>query len=137
MSMPTKRYTAKFENLDEIRAYVGAQARAAGFDDRTIYSVQLAADEAASNIIEHAYKGKTGQSFMLRCEFSRDRLTMTFLDRGKAFDFSRVETPDISADLSKRKIGGLGIFLMHKLMDEVVYKVTKSGNYLTLVKRKV
>ena len=134
--MPTRKFSAKFENLDEIREHVGAQARAAGFNERVVYSVQLAADEAASNIIEHAYAGHPEASFLLRCEYSNGQLIMTFFDRGDSFDFSKVETPDITADLSQRKIGGLGIFLMHKLMDEVVYKVTRSGNYLTLIKRK-
>lgn len=134
--MPTRKFAAKFENLDEIREHVASQARAAGFSDRAVYAVQLAADEAASNIIEHAYAGRPDQSFLLRCEFAKDRLCMTFLDRGTSFDFTRVEMPDVSADLSERKIGGLGIYLMHKLMDEVDYKVTKSGNYLTLIKRK-
>jgi len=134
--MSTRRYAAKFEKLDEVREFVGDQARAAGFDEKAVYSVQLAADEAASNIIEHAYEGHQDASFRLRCEFSKGRLIMTFLDQGKSFDFSNVAMPDITADLSKRKIGGLGIFLMHKLMDEVVYKVTDSGNYLTLIKRK-
>jgi serine/threonine-protein kinase RsbW len=134
--MSTKRYAAKFENLDEIREHVGEQARAAGFDEKAIYAVQLAADEAASNIIEHAYEGHQDASFKLRCEYSKGRLIMTFQDQGKSFDFSKVAKPDITADLSERKIGGLGIYLMHKLMDEVVYKVTDSGNYLTLIKRK-
>ena len=111
-------------------------AREHGFGERAIYSVQLAADEAASNIIEHAYAGRPRETFLLRCEYSKDRLIMTFLDDGQSFDFSRVKTPDLTADLSQRKIGGLGIFLMHKLMDEVDYKVTRSGNFLTLIKRK-
>lgn len=134
--MSTKRYAAKFEILDEVREHVGERARSAGFDEKTVYAVQLAADEAASNIIEHAYAGREDAGFQLRCEYSRGQLIMTFLDQGKSFDFSKVATPDITADLSKRKIGGLGIYLMHKLMDEVVYKVTSSGNYLTLIKRK-
>jgi serine/threonine-protein kinase RsbW len=134
--MPTKRYAAKFEILDEVREHVGALARKYGFGERAIYSVQLAADEAASNIIEHAYAGRPSETFLLRCDYSNDRLIMTFRDGGESFDFSKVKTPDLSADLSKRKIGGLGIFLMHKLMDEVDYKVTRSGNFLTLVKRK-
>lgn len=134
--MTTRRYTARFENLDEIREYVGDRARAAGFGEKAVYAVQLAADEAASNVIEHAYEGQPNATFLLRCEYSQGQLMMTFLDRGKSFDFSKVETPDVSADLSKRKIGGLGVFLMHKLMDEVIYKVTHSGNYLTLIKRK-
>ncbi|MFH1185112.1 MAG: ATP-binding protein [Chloroflexota bacterium] len=134
--MSTRKFSANFENLDEIREHVGSLARAAGFSERTVYSVQLAADEAASNIIEHAYGGRADRSFMLRCEYANERLIMTFLDRGKSFDFFRAATPDITADLSKRKIGGLGIFLVHKLMDEVDYRVTGSGNYLTLIKRK-
>jgi serine/threonine-protein kinase RsbW len=134
--MSTKKYAAKFEVLDDVREYVGAQARSAGFGERTVYAVQLAADEAASNIIEHAYEDRPNETFLLRCDTSSQRMIMTFLDRGQAFDFSKVETPDITADLSKRKIGGLGIYLMHKLMDEVDYRVTRSGNYLTLIKRK-
>ena len=134
--MSTRKYSAKFDNLDQIREYVGSLARAAGFSERSVYSVQLAADEAASNIIEHAYEGRADRSFMLRCAYSDERLMMTFLDRGKSFDFPKVATPDITAELSERKIGGLGIFLMHKLMDEVDYRVTGSGNYLTLIKRK-
>lgn len=134
--MPTRKFTAKFAMLDEVRDYVGQKARDAGFSERAVYSVQLAADEAASNIIEHAYDGDSDHSFKLNCECKNDRLTMTFFDQGKSFEFSKVEKPDVDADLSERKIGGLGIFLMHKLMDEVVYKVTNSGNFLTLVKRK-
>jgi anti-sigma regulatory factor (Ser/Thr protein kinase) len=76
--MATKKYPAKFENLDEVREHVGDMARAAGFSERTIYSVQLAADEAASNIIEHAYAGRPDETFSLRCEYSNDRLIMTF-----------------------------------------------------------
>jgi serine/threonine-protein kinase RsbW len=49
---------------------------------------------------------------------------------------TKVGKPDLKADLSKRKIGGLGIYLMRKLMDEVRYEVTTSGNLLTLVKMK-
>ena len=134
--MSTKRYPAKFEILDDLREHVGGQARKHGFGERAIYSLQLAADEAASNIIEHAYVGRQSESFLLRCEYSNERLIMTFLDSGKSFDFAKAETPDLNADLSKRKIGGLGIFLMHKLMDEVDYKVTRAGNFLSLVKRK-
>lgn len=129
-------FPARFEYLDEIRAYVGKRARAAGFSDKEVYSVQLATDEAASNIIEHAYQGVPAGRIELTCEFEGDRLTITLLDRGKSFDPSKVAEPDVKADLSERKIGGLGIYLMHKLMDEVRYKTTAAGNLLTLVKRK-
>jgi serine/threonine-protein kinase RsbW len=136
LPMATRKFPAKFENLDDVREYVGRRARAAGFSDKTVYAVQLAADEAASNIIEHAYAGRRDQFFSLKCDCKNNQLIMTFVDQGQPFDFSKVDVPDVTADLSKRKIGGLGIFLMHKLMDEVSYSITGTGNFLTLVKRK-
>ena len=134
--MSTLRYPARFEYLDEIRSQVAREARAAGFSDKAVYAVQLAADEAASNIIEHAYAGRSDASFECSCEFQKDRLVITFVDQGESFDISKVGKPDVKADLSERKIGGLGIFLMHKLMDEVKYRSTGSENILTLTKRK-
>jgi serine/threonine-protein kinase RsbW len=134
--MLKRRFSASFKRLDKIREFVGEEARAAGFDDKAVYAVQLAADEAASNIIEHAYAGLPNRSFECACEFRENSLTITFLDHGKSFDFSNVDQPNVTADLSERKIGGLGIYLMHRLMDKVDYQVTSSGNILTLVKRK-
>ncbi len=134
--MSRRKFRAQFRELEKVREFVGEAARAAGFNDRATYSVQLAADEAASNIIEHAYGGKPNATFDLTCEFDAGRLVMTFVDRGKSFDFDRVEVPDLKADLSERKVGGLGIYLMHKLMDKVDYTVTPSGNILTLTKLK-
>ncbi len=134
--MPRLKFPARFEYLDEIRNHVGDQARAAGMSDKEVYAVQLAADEAASNIIEHAYAGQPDASFEMTCEFQQDRLVITFYDHGISFDISKVSKPDVKADLSERKIGGLGIFLMHKLMDEVHYETRGSENILTLAKRK-
>ncbi len=134
--MSRLQYPARFEYLDEIRTQVAQEARAAGFSDKAVYAVQLAADEAASNIIEHAYAGRTDASFEMSCEFKKDRLVITFVDQGKSFDISKVSKPDVKADLSERKIGGLGIFLIRKLMDDVQYKSTGSENILTLTKRK-
>ena len=134
--MPHYRFPARFEYLDEIRSRVAETARAAGFGEKSVYAVQLAADEAASNIIEHAYAGEPNGWFEMSCEVTGDRLVVTFTDRGKSFDFSKVRKPDVKADLSERKIGGLGVYLMHKLMDEVDYRSTKSENILTLTKRK-
>ena len=134
--MQTLTFPATFDVLDEIRSFVGNQAREAGFNSKDIYSIQLAADEAASNVIEHAYEDQPDGNFEISCEFRIDRLVITLLDHGKAFDPSQVEEPDLKADLMDRKIGGLGIYLMHKLMDDVRYESTQKGNLLTLVKRK-
>ena len=134
--MPRLTYPARFEYLDDIRSRVAEQARAAGFDDKAVYAIQLAADEAASNIIEHAYAGRTDGSLDVDCEIVNDRIVITFYDQGVPFDITKVQNPDLKADLSERKIGGLGIYLMRKLMDQVHYESQGSENILTLAKRK-
>lgn len=134
--MPSLTFPARFEILDDLREFVAAVARANGFDEREIYSLQLAADEAASNIIEHAYAGMPDAEFDVSCEMRGDALAITMRDEGRPFDMESVKDPDLKADLNERQIGGLGIYLMRKLMDEVRYQSTKSGNVLVMIKRK-
>jgi len=135
--MQSVQFSAKFEFLDEIREFVGEIARAGGFGDKDIYNIQLAADEAASNIIEHAYEGVSDGLLELSCGVKGNTITIILVDHGESFDPSEVPLPDLKADLSERKIGGLGIFLMRKLMDEVRYEVKPNkNNVLTMTKRK-
>jgi len=135
--MQSVQFSAKFEFLDEIREFVGDIARAGGFGDKDVYNIQLAADEAASNIIEHAYEGVSDGLLELSCGVKGNIITIILVDHGESFDPSAVPMPDLKADLSERKIGGLGIFLMRKLMDEVRYEVKPNkNNVLTMTKRK-
>jgi anti-sigma regulatory factor (Ser/Thr protein kinase) len=135
--MKTVQFAAKFEYLDEIREFVGEIARAGGFTDKDVYNIQLATDEAASNIIEHAYEKIPDGVLELSCGVRDDLITIVLIDHGESFDPSEIPLPDLKADLSARKIGGLGIFLMRKLMDDVHYEVKAGqGNILTMTKRK-
>ena len=134
--MRTVTYPAKVEFLDQIRDFVADVAREGGFSDKEIYSIQLAADEAATNIIEHAYKGMANGRIELTCGLRGAELVIAMHDHGKSFDSTKVKTPNLQADITERQIGGLGIYLMRKLMDEVVYCSSGSGNLLTMVKRK-
>ena len=135
--MSNTTFPAKFEFLDEIRELVAQVAREGGFSEKVIYSVQLAADEAASNIIEHAYEGISNANLDITCDMLDDMLVITMRDTGKPFDPSKVKQPNLKADLSDRQIGGLGVYLMRKLMDEVSYvSNSKTGNVLTMTKRR-
>ncbi len=135
--MQSVQFSAKFEFLDEIREFVGAIARTGGFSDKDVYNIQLAADEAASNIIEHAYEGVSNGLLELSCGVQGNIITIILVDHGESFDPSEIPLPDLKADLSERKIGGLGIFLMRKLMDEVHYQANPNkNNVLTMIKRK-
>ena len=136
--MQSIQFPAKFEYLDEIRDFVGKIARTGDFDNKDVYNIQLATDEAASNIIEHAYEGVKNGILELSCGFRGDAIVIILVDHGEPFDPSEVPMPDLKADLSERKIGGLGIFLMRKLMDEVHYESqpSRNSNTLTMIKRK-
>jgi anti-sigma regulatory factor (Ser/Thr protein kinase) len=132
------QYAAKFEYLDEIRDFVAEIARRAGFNDRDVYNIQLATDEAASNIIEHSYEGVSHGVLELSCGMVGDAITIILTDHGEPYDPASIPAPDLKADLSERKIGGLGIFLMRKLMDTVHYESHPeiNSNTLTMTKRR-
>lgn len=135
--MTHSTFPARFEFLDEIRNLVAHVAREGGFSDKDIYSLQLAADEAASNIIEHAYAGVPDASLDVTCDLRNDEIIITLRDTGKPFDPSQVKQPNLKADLSERQIGGLGLYLMRKLMDDVRYESnSQTGNLLIMVKRR-
>jgi serine/threonine-protein kinase RsbW len=129
-------FDANFDNLDVIREFVGEAASQVGFSDKEVYSIQLAADEAGSNIIEHAYAGVKDGKIEIECSSFEGGLKIVMRDRGKSFNPSSVPEPNVNADLSERKIGGLGMYLMRKLMDEVSYESSpETGNILTMIKR--
>lgn len=128
-------WPARFDYLDEIRTFVGRAAERAGFSDRSIYAVQMATDEACSNIIEHAYRGQPG-AIEMQIDWDGKTLTIVLKDTGHPFEIEKVAKPDINAPLSKRKVGGLGIYLMQRLMDKVQYTSSNGINTLTLIKHR-
>ena len=129
-------FPAQFESLDPIREFVGSAARLAGLNETDIYNVQLAADEAASNIIEHAYAGISDGKIEIAVDVADDGLQIVLRDQGKPFDPEEIEEPDVDAALEDRVIGGLGLLFMRKLMDELHFAYTpETGNTLTMIKR--
>jgi serine/threonine-protein kinase RsbW len=128
-------FKANYKSLDSIREFVGKSAQLAGFSERDIYAVQLAADEASTNIIQHAYGGEGNEEIEVECEFRSGELTITLRDRGRSFDPTSVPEPNVNKGLDDRKIGGLGMYLIRKIMDEVYYETAEGGsNLLKLVK---
>jgi serine/threonine-protein kinase RsbW len=135
--MKKATYSADFENLDAIRDMVGEVAEQAGFSCKEVYNIQLATDEACSNIIEHAYEGIPTGTIEISCDVQDDEITVVVHDHGKNFDITKVRKPNLSRKLSEREIGGLGVFLMYRLMDRIHFSSSKEdGNILTMTKRK-
>lgn len=125
---------ARGDQLSTISDFVTKAARDAGFDERATYHVQMAVDEACANVIYHAYAYEGQGVIELCCERNHHDFVVTITDHGQPFDPSEVPPPDISAALSDRREGGLGLYLMQRLMDEVTHQFTPHANVLTMVK---
>ena len=105
-------------------------------DDATYRSINLALEEAVVNVINYAYpKGKRGH-VEISSRVEGNRLLLTIKDSGAPFDPTQAAEADTTTDLRRRAIGGLGIYLVRNLMDDMKYERTDDGyNMLTLVKR--
>ncbi len=130
------QFPGSFESLDAIREFAGQAARDAGLDEKGVQAVQLAVDEACTNIIEHTYGGEDRGTIECRCSVEPTGVTVTLRDHGQPFDPSSIPEPDITCPLEDRQTGGLGLFLINKLMDDVLFESNGAGNTVRLVKRR-
>jgi serine/threonine-protein kinase RsbW len=136
----TLEISSKTELLSDVRRFVADAARDIGFADQDIANIELAVDEACTNIIKHAYR--FSPAGRIRVTVSRQqsagrgpRLVITILDNGRRFDRAAYHTPDMREYFRRLKPGGLGVLLMTKLMDEVNYDTeTGTQNSIQLVK---
>ncbi len=134
--MRTLIVPARFDQLDTLRRFAVQAAADAGLKEPALSAVEMAVDEACSNIVEHAYAGIRDGQIECTCGSTQDAFIVILRDRGRSFDILNVPPPDLTSDLEERHVGGLGIFLMRHLMDEVRYEhLGEAGNVLTLVKR--
>jgi len=125
---------AKVEQLARIGEFIADAMRAFGLDDRTSFEVQLAVDEACTNIMRSAYS-EAGGTIELSCERRNDAVRVMITDHGTPFDPTAVPPPDLDVDLDDRAVGGLGIYFIRRMVDELAYEYRDGQNVLTLVKR--
>jgi len=129
--------TSNMKNLTAISDFITSVAKKLGLDDDQTFALQMAVDEACANVIEHAYGGQTNGTISIHCQTLNDDVVVTIHDHGRPFDPQSVPRPDITAPLEKRQNGGLGLYLMEKLMDSVEWAFdAEKGNTLTLRKRR-
>lgn len=119
-----------------VRDLTKRMAEAAGFDATTAATVALAVDEAASNVIEHAYHGKPGRSFDVRIDDRAEEFCVEVVDGGEMVDPRTLPRVDLERYASERRKGGLGVHLMAKIMDSVTYRRSARKNVCCLVKQK-
>ncbi|OGV49357.1 MAG: hypothetical protein A2017_01475 [Lentisphaerae bacterium GWF2_44_16] len=133
--MQTLKLPAKLESLHSAMEFLKNFFTDCRIDSSVAMQIELAVEEALVNIISYAYHDNDGD-MELSCDISTDRkLTCVISDSGTAFDSLQKEEPDLSIPVEERAIGGLGIFLVRKMMDDVQYKRENDRNILTLMKK--
>ncbi len=120
-------FPAKTTVLEKIGDIAARAGREVGFDEKDIGDIQLAVDEACTNTIIHGLKKDPTRSFQLVIQSGADMIEIMIHETGEDFDPLKVQDPDLDAALDERPIGGLGIFFVKKLMDEVRYEVSAEG----------
>jgi serine/threonine-protein kinase RsbW len=127
---------SSLEHLEVISEFVAEGARSAGLSEQETFDVQMAADEACTNSIEHAYQGRVGE-VRVCCWTEGNEYVVRVTDFGEPFNPDSVPVPDITAPLLDRNIGGLGLFFMKALVDQVEFQSDPvQGNQVLLRKQR-
>ncbi len=126
---------SELKSLSVISDFLSESIKKYGITKMSVPDVLLAVDEACTNVIKHSYKKEEDGVIILQCYVSEDKFIVKIKDWGKPFEITSIQKPDLKADYRKRKIGGLGVYLMNEIMDEIEYSFNKKkGNILTMKK---
>jgi len=133
--MPKETFAARYENLARICEFVAVASEAAGFGEADAYCVELATNEACTNIMEYSYGEDTEGKIECSIEADDKGVTIVLRDWGKPFDASRVPEMTFDVPLDELDLRGIGLRLMKGAMDEVEFEaLSVGGNRLTMRK---
>lgn len=126
---------ATLENIPVVTDFVSEQLEQLDCPMKVQIQISIAIDELFSNIARYAYNPKTG-SATVQVEVTDDPLAVvvTFIDEGKPYDPLAKEDPDITLSAEEREVGGLGIYMVKKSMDDVTYEYKDGRNILKIKK---
>jgi serine/threonine-protein kinase RsbW len=127
---------SRTENLSQIRDFISNKASKTGISNEEVENIMLAVDEACTNIIKHAYKSFPDGKIIIRVDYNSAKLLITIIDYGSTFDPLIVPDPDLQKYYRDGRVGGLGMYLMKSLMDDIKYtSIPGKYNQVLLSKR--
>lgn len=132
--MTSKVFPASVSELDSVNDFLDEEFEKFDVPMKTAIQMKVAAEEIFVNVASYAYEGGTGD-VQVDLDISDGVITLRFTDSGMYFDPLAKPDPDVSLSAEERGIGGLGIFMVKKTMDDVTYRYENSKNILTLVKK--
>jgi len=121
------------DRLDEVFNFIESAMRNAGMDDRQQNNIKIAVEEIFVNIVSYAFPTGEGEVSVSVTAVS-DKLSIEFCDSGTPYDPLAKADPDISLSADEREIGGLGIYMVKKMMDDVCYRYEDGKNILIIEK---
>lgn len=126
---------ATVDNIEKVTDFVNGQLENCGCPLKAQMQIDIAIDELFGNIAHYAYHPDVGPA-TVRVEVIKDQpaVVITFLDRGIPYDPLKKEDPDVSLSAQERTAGGLGIFLVKKSMDDILYEYKDGQNILKIRK---
>lgn len=127
---------ASTEHLAEVRNFVAKHASNFGFKKQDVADIRLAVDEAYTNIIKHAYKHDDSKWVDIELGYNSNEFWVSLLDSGDTFDPSSYTKPDVERQIKEKRRGGVGVYLIKKLMDDVEYVNQGSVNEIRMIKKK-
>jgi anti-sigma regulatory factor (Ser/Thr protein kinase) len=126
---------ATIENIGQIISFADAQLEEIGCPVKIQMQFDIAIDEIVSNIARYAYMPDTGKvSVGIVVTESPLSVTLSFMDDGAPFDPLQKPDPDVTRSADERDIGGLGIYMVKKSMDDILYERCGGKNILTIRK---
>jgi len=125
---------ASTEHLAEVRDFVASHAENIGLNQKMISEIRLAVDEAYTNIIKHAYSNNSTEKVNIEIGSDDDQLWISLIDSVKSFDPRSYREPDLMKRIKEKKRGGMGVYLIRKVMDQVQYNRKGESNEIRMVK---
>ena len=121
--------------LSRVRDFIVDACEEAAFSERETSNTKLAVDEACTNIMKHAYDNAGEGEITVSVSIKPGDIKISLADKGKKFDYASVQDPNLDEYVETGRKGGLGIYLINRLMDGVEYRASDAGNELILAKR--
>ena len=130
------RIEALTENLQAVLAFVDGHLEEMGASMKAQMQIDVAVEELFVNIAHYAYAPDTGTAVIqVETDHDNDQVSITFTDTGKPYNPLEKPDPDVTLSAEERDIGGLGIFMVKKSMDDMRYEYNDGQNILTITKR--
>lgn len=127
---------ASTDKISVVRDFVARHASGFGFPEEDVDEIRLAVDEACTNVIKHAYNFDASKTIQIKCSCSDDEFLIILSDEGNSFNPDTYTEPNIRERIKLRKRGGVGVYLIHKLMDHVEYRKQGDQNEIVMTKKK-